>query len=214
MGVQNNNYYILMGDVISSGKFDQKELSKKLKLLVENCNKSLRSSILSPYTITLGDEFQGIASSLLSAVESIFYFEEECLKNQYAFKLHYALQYGEISTEINREIAYEMMGSGLTNARQLLTKKSRSRKRFKLDLADKNLTTQLMRLFEVADSIIQSWKTEDYRLIYDMIKIDNNSEVAGLHDKNRDQIWKRRNNLMVKEYNLLKEFILNYIEKL
>jgi len=209
-----DNYYILMGDVISSSKFDQKELSKNLKLLVESCNESLKSSILSPYTITLGDEFQGIASSLSSAVESIFYFEEQCLKNEYSFKLHYALLYGEISTEINREIAYEMMGSGLSNARELLTKKSRSRKRFKFDLADKNLTTQLMRLFEVADSIIQSWKTEDYQLIYDMIKIENNSEVAALHNKNRDQIWKRRKNLMVKDYNLLKEFILNYIEGL
>lgn len=46
-----------------------------------------------------------------------------------------------------------------------------------------------------------------------MIKNENNAEVAEKHDKNRDQIWKRRKTLMVNEYNLLKQFILTYIKE-
>lgn len=40
-------------------------------------------------------------------------------QKRYHFKLHYVGHYGEIQTPINREIAYEMMGPGLTQARAL-----------------------------------------------------------------------------------------------
>lgn len=67
-------------------------------------------------------------------MNTLFVYEEECLKQEYDFKLHYALSYGDIDTEINPDIAYEMMGPGLTKARKLLYNKSRSRKRFEFDL--------------------------------------------------------------------------------
>ncbi len=113
------NYFILMGDVVASRRVNARELQRHLKSLVSSCNSDLKSLILSPYTITLGDEFQGIATSLRAIIESIFYFEETCIKKRYHFKLHYVGHYGEIQTPINREIAYEMMGPGLTQARAL-----------------------------------------------------------------------------------------------
>ncbi|MEX0720705.1 MAG: SatD family protein [Balneolaceae bacterium] len=206
-------YYILMGDVVSSSEYDAKVLRSKLKALVEGCNHTMEKKTLSPYTITLGDEFQGISKSLETAIETFFYFEEECLRKEIEFKLHYVLHYGEIETEINKDIAYEMMGPGLTKARKTLSSKKRERKRFEFDLSDKELTEQLTRIFEVLDAIILSWKKEDFPLIISMIESDNNSEVGKKHGKNRDQIWKRRKNLMVNEYNLLKDFILTYIRK-
>ena len=208
-----NHYYILMGDVVSSSDKNAIKLRKSLKSVVESCNSQLQSEILSPFTITLGDEFQGISKSLKSAVKTLFYFEEQCLREESDFKLHYVLHFGRIDTEINLKIAYEMMGPGLTKARELLSSKKRDRRRFEFDLGDKEETGQFNRLFEVLDAIILSWKKEDYSLILDMIANDNNQEVGDKHDKNRDQIWKRRKTLMIKEYNLLKEFILNYISE-
>lgn len=129
------------------------------------------------------------------------------------FKLHYVIHYGEIETEINPDIAYEMMGPGLTTARELLSTKKRERKRFQFLLWDETQSLQLNRLFEVLDSIILSWKKEDFQLILDMIHNENNAEVGEKHGKNRDQIWKRRKTLMIKEYNLMKESILTFTEK-
>lgn len=205
--------YILMGDVVSSSEYNSKSVQKQLKALTKQCNEALKPNMLSPYTITLGDEFQGIPNSLQTSINTLFYYEEECLRQLCEFKLHYVVHFGQIETEINPEIAYEMMGPGLTKARKILGDKKRGRKRFKFALDDDIQTKQLSRLFEVLDSIIQSWKQEDYSLILDMIENDNNAEVGEKQGKNRDQIWKRRKTLMINEYNLLKKFILAYIKE-
>lgn len=201
-----------MGDVVNSSDYDGEVLSKGLKELVESTNKKFSKDILSPLTITLGDEFQGVLNSVSTGIDLLFHLEEELLKAEPDFKLHYVLLLGEIETEINPEIAYEMMGKGLTEARKMLSSKKRNRKRFRFKLQNKEQTEQLSRIFEVLDTIILNWKKEDYPLILDMINNDNNSEVGELHDKNRDQIWKRRKTLMINEYNLLKDFIKIYIK--
>jgi len=203
-----------MGDVVSSKDYDSQMLQKQLKTLTDNCNELLEQHLLSPYTITLGDEFQGIPASLSASIQTLFLFEEECLRQSVDFKLHYVIHFGVIDTAINPDIAYEMMGPGLTKARELLSSKKRDRKRFQFLLKDDIETLQLNRLFEVLDSIIRSWKKDDFPLILDMINNENNAEVGELHDKNRDQIWKRRKTLMIHEYNLLKDTINTYIASL
>ena len=212
MPKKQHSYPIFMGDVVNSSDYDGEVLSKGLKELVESTNKKFSKDILSPLTITLGDEFQGILSSVSSGIDLLFHLEEELLRTEPDFKLHYVLLLGEIETEINPDIAYEMMGKGLTEARKMLSSKKRNRKRFRFKLQNKEQTEQLSKIFEVLDTIILNWKKEDYPLILDMINNDNNSEVGDLHDKNRDQIWKRRKTLMINEYNLLKDFIKTYIK--
>ncbi|MEP1150558.1 MAG: SatD family protein [Balneola sp.] len=205
-------YPIFMGDVVSSSSYEGEILSKELNELVTETNSSFKKNILSPLTITLGDEFQGVLKTTASGVNLLFHMEEAILEKELDFKLHYVLLLGEIETEINPKIAYEMLGKGLTEARNLLSSKKRNRKRFKFKLRDKEQSDQLTKLFEVLDAIILNWKKEDYPLILDMISNDNNEEVGELHGKNRAQIWKRRKTLMINEYNLMKDFIQTYIK--
>jgi hypothetical protein len=200
-------YYILMGDVIRSSDYRPEKLGKSLKELVQSANKYLREKTLSPYTVTLGDEFQGVTKSLNSGIETLFYFEEERLAKKLKFKLHYVLHFGKIETEINEEISYGMLGEGLTEAREKLTAKKRGRNRFNISLDDKELSQQLNRLFEVFDSITQKWKHGDFGLILDMIRNENDQEVGEKYGKDRSQIYRRRKTLMIHEYNLLKESI-------
>ncbi|MFY0683583.1 MAG: hypothetical protein JXR20_03460 [Balneola sp.] len=205
-------YPIFMGDVVSSSSYEGEILSKELNELVTETNSSFKKNILSPLTITLGDEFQGVLKTTASGVNLLFHMEEAILEKELDFKLHYVLLLGEIETEINPKIAYEMLGKGLTEARKLLSSKKRNRKRFKFKLRDKEQSDQLTKLFEVLDALILNWKKEDYPLILDMISNDNNEEVGELHGKNRAQIWKRRKTLMINEYNLMKDFIQTYIK--
>ncbi len=203
-----------MGDVTGSSAKDAEMLKADLKTLVDETNTSFNKSILSPLTITLGDEFQGVTDSLSAAISIIFSMEELRLKQSLDFNLHYVYRFGEIDTEINPDIAHEMLGAGLTEARKMLTSKKRDRKRFQFHLSESIHSEQLTRIFEVLDSIIDSWKKEDFPLILDMINNENNQEVGELHHKTRTQIWKRRKTLMIKEYNLLKSFIFDYIKTL
>ena len=207
-----SRYFILMGDVIGSRRLHAAELRRQLKNLLSACNRHLKAEILSPYTTTLGDEFQGVPGSLYSAAESLFCIEEERIKNQYDFGVRYVVHYGEIDTPISREIAYEMMGPGLTRARALLTDKRRGQPRFCFDLPDKELAENLTRLCSVIDGLVDRWNPRDYALIFAMLSSTSNEDVAAEHGKNRSQIWKRRKHLLIEEYRLTKAVVLDLID--
>lgn len=205
-------YFIVMGDVIGSRRLDAPKLRHQLKSLLRACNKELNAAILSPYTTTLGDEFQGIAGSLRGAAECIFYLEETRIKNQWDFQIRYVAHYGEIQTPINREIAYGMMGPGLATARTLLTDKRRGQPRFHFDLPDKRLAKNLTRLCKVIDGLIDRWNRVTFPLVSDMLSEQNDERVAGKHGKNRSQIWKRRKHLLIEEYRLTKAVVFDLID--
>ncbi len=205
-------HYILMGDVIGSTRLDAKKLRRQLKSLLSKCNQDLENEILSPYTTTLGDEFQGIAKSLRSVSESIFHVEHIRVQRRYDFRLRYVAHYGEIETPINRDIAYGMMGPGLTRARAFLTKKGRGRSRFFFDFPNQELALNLTRLSTVIEGLTDRWNPQDYLLILDMIANQDNEFVARKHKKNRSQVWKRRKHLLVKEYGAIKAVMFDMIE--
>jgi hypothetical protein len=200
--------YILMGDIIASSSYRAAALREAFLAQITTCNHALAEEIISPYTVTLGDEFQGIAASLRAAVEAIFFLEEHLLSARPSFRLRYVLVHGEIDTPLNRRKAHTMMGAGLTRARKLLTDKRRAQPRFRFDLPDRVAAGQLERLFLVIGGLTGRWSTSDAELIGDMIANRNNGEVGARHGKNRSQIWKRRKHLLIEEYRSLKEVVL------
>ena len=204
--------HILMGDVIGSSNQDLRQLRKEFMGLVSLCNQKLEHNIISPYTVTLGDEFQGIATSLHAVIEAMFFMEETILRKRLAFKIRYVAVHGAIDTPINRINAHTMMGAGLTKARGLLTDKRRGKSRFRFDLPDAHTMNQLNRLFLVLDGLTGRWDTGDGLLISDMLTNSNNEEVGAKHDKNRTQIWKRRKHLLIEEYRALKEAIAGLVQ--
>lgn len=201
-----------MGDIIKSRKHDATKLRQQFTTLLSDCNRDMRTEILSPYTITLGDEFQGIAGSMHAFAESIFYLDEARFNNHYDFLMRYVAHYGEIQTPINTEVAYGMMGPGLTKARALLTDKRRGQPRFCFDLPDTRLAENLTRLFTVIDGLTDRWGQRDASLISDMLASTNNEEVAAKHTKNRSQIWKKRKHLLIEEYRAAKTVIFDLID--
>jgi hypothetical protein len=206
------NHFILMGDIIGSAHFNAQTLSQQFKDILSICNHNLKDKILSPYTTTLGDEFQGIARSLRSVADTIFYLEDIRMKRQYGFMFRYVAHYGEIETPINRKIAYGMMGPGLAHARELLNEKRRGQLRFLFDLPNEMLTDNLNKLFLVIAGLTSRWDLQDYSLILDMLSTQNNDEVAEKHGKDRSQIWKRRRHLLIEEYRAMKSVVLNLTE--
>src|SRR5687768_15871818 len=97
-------YFILMADIIGSSGKASNQLMKVFQKVVEKINLQQQDNLLSPFTITLGDEFQGVVKDLKAGLESIITFEETLIKHQLDFKLRYVLQYGQIDTPINPEI--------------------------------------------------------------------------------------------------------------
>ena len=201
-------YYIVMADVIRSRSYDGSDLMSEFMRIVEECNAAHMGAILSPYTITLGDEFQGVADSLRSAIDSILFLEDRLLTVRPAFMLRYVIVYGEIDTPINSQIAHGMTGPGFVFARELLTKKRRGRRRFQLKLSDLPYTDDLNLLFRLLELLSGHWKEKDYALIRELVWNGDDADVASRFGKTKSQIWKRRKTLQIEEYVTVKELLL------
>jgi SatD family (SatD) len=206
------NSYILMADIVSSRKREPEILMTEFRAAVRSANRELADGILSPFTITLGDEFQGVVKTLLDATKTILWLEELRYKGILNSELRYVVNYGDIATPINSVIAYGMNGDGFTEARKLLNDKRRGKSRYCFRLGNEHLGIQMQRLFDVLSALTRAWEPADSSLIFDMIDTMNNEEVGDKHGKNRSQIWKRRNTLFINEYVSLKQVIIELSE--
>jgi hypothetical protein len=200
-------HVIVMGDIIGSRTYAGRELMRQFRRLVSDCNGHFGDHLLSPYTITLGDEFQGIPDSLRSGVETLLYLIEKSLRNGVPFRLRYVVHHGAIDTPLNRKVAHGMVGAGLTRSRQLLgdlTSRERGRPRVHFELPHAGLSDMLNRLFAVMVSLTQDWKKKDIAVAFAMLDDPRDADVAARLRKTRSQIWKRRRSLHIEDYRALR----------
>jgi hypothetical protein len=200
--------FILMADVIGSSKTPAASLMTNLKDTVSVVNEAEAPYIKSPLTITLGDEFQGIASGLAEAIEIIFKLEETILANGTPYRLRHVLHQGQIDTPINPDIAYGMLGPGLSEARNMIqTLKGEKHRRFHLSLSDSEKGDILNRAFVVLDHFISRWKPQDAPLLRSFLEGKDYKTTARELNKDISLMWKRYHSLAIEEYQAQKEII-------
>lgn len=202
------NYPILMADVIKSGDKDARNLMLQLKSIVSIVNKKKKPNLISPLTITLGDEFQGIPSSNENGIKTIFDIEEVILDKQYDLKLRYVLLYGQIDTEINTKIAYEMLGDGLRNARKDLNSLKNKDARFYINISKKKSNEYLNKAFYIYQNFVDSWKEKDLEIVNEFLHIDDYKIVAQNVNIDQSNAWRRKKSLHIQEYCDMKKIIL------
>ncbi len=199
-----------MADIIDSRKQEQAGLLADFKKVVSEINAAHK--LVSPLTITLGDEFQGIISTMPAAVEVVLAIEEAIVALELTFKLRYVAVEGLIETPINPEIAYGMMGSGLTRAREYLERMKKDDDRFVFWMKNSQQNKALNNIFIALQEIIDDWNAErDFYLVTAFLLYHNNyNRVAMELKKERSLMWKRRKSLKMNTYIALKE-VANYI---
>jgi hypothetical protein len=112
-----------MGDIVNSEEFEsQSKLHAIFNDVVARCNARHAETIESPLTITLGDEFQGIVRSLSAALAIVSNIRIGLLTS--GIECRFVIGTIVLETEINRETAWNMMGSGLSKARDKLNIKT------------------------------------------------------------------------------------------
>ena len=200
---------ILMADIEKSGTKNSIETMNSFKQIVENSNAFFKRNIISPLTITLGDEFQGIINNIESAVKIIYYIDEFIIKNNINFKLRYVINEGEIDTEINTIISYEMLGQGLTDARNQLNELKKTKYKYYISLSNKIKSKIINESFVIYQETIENWNIKkDYELLSKFIELEDYKKVALATNKDKSQIWKRNKTLNFDSYFAIKRIIL------
>ena len=200
-----------MADIIESRNQQGDLLMNKFKNIVKDIIKNHEDSFLSPPTITLGDEFQAIVKSLYHGIDIIIKIEELSIRHKNDFKLRYVLNYGTIETKINPKVAYEMLGKGLTTARELLSKLKKDDRRFVFNL-DSDKSEVFNGLFYLYASIIDKWKFNDFELISSFIKQQDYKKVALHLNRDRSSTWRKEKTLQIKQYLVAKEIIRQIVK--
>ena len=198
-----------MCDVLNSRENNQKNLIEDFRNCTTYINNKYKKNILSPLTITLGDEFQGVIKNLSNSIKIIVELEEFIIKNNFPMKLRYVLYFGEIETEINSNIAYEMLGNGLTDSRRIINNMKEKDSRFYIDTKEESKNSILNNGFNIFQNIVDKWKIEkDYEIIYSLIEFKDYKIVSEKLNKNRSLVWKRERNLNISSYTSAKEILL------
>jgi SatD family (SatD) len=205
------NNWIIMADIIDSSQMEAVLLQNQFKNCIEITNKKFKKNMVSPLTITLGDEFQGVAKSLKNCINIIFFIEEFIAQKTFDFQLRYVINYGEIATPINTEIAYSMLGEGLTKAREIINNLKKSDRRFYFEVGKPKKNLALNSAFEIFENIVTKWNNADDKMMAtQFIKYKDYKIIAEKLGKPRSQIWKRKHSLEIKSYFAIKN-VINYI---
>jgi hypothetical protein len=120
---QGRSLAVLMGDLVASrAARSAAALHELFDAGVDDFNRRWRGRIVSPLTITLGDEFQGLLSDTLGAFELM-----------QAMRMHFLAQDVEcrfvlapirLDSPLNPARAWNMMGAGFSEARERLNDKA------------------------------------------------------------------------------------------
>lgn len=188
------------------------KLMRQFKELVTTINERKRENLISPLTITLGDEFQGITDTVENGIQTIFELEEMIFVQKFDLKLRYILVYGEIGTEINHAIAYEMLGEGLTAARKTLNslKKKETRFMIRLNKDEQSREEYLNKALLIYQSVIDGWKEKDRAIVKEFLLHDDYKIVAQHVNIDPSNAWRRKKSLAIQGYRDIKS-IISYI---
>lgn len=201
--------FVLMGDIVGSSGKDGAALMANFKEVIQFSNSTFSKQLLSPLTITLGDEFQGVVSDLKTAVEVIFYIDQLLITAKPPFRLRYSMQYGPIDTPVNRESAHEMLGEGLTKARKGLEELKQRKGHYRMVTNDEKTDETLNGLFQLYDSIYSDWSDRDREYLAAFLEKDDYKWVSERLSKDPSTVWRKRISLKLDEFYTARKLILS-----
>ncbi|MBW6473130.1 MAG: SatD family protein [Anaerolineaceae bacterium] len=181
----NNTYVAIIADIKGSKAIENREIiQEKLKMTLHNVNNKYSTYIGSKFTITLGDEFQG----LLFNGEQILPIISEIEQEMYPISIRYGVGIGEITTHIDPEIAIGADGPGYYKAREALEylkqtekKKQAGRANIRIEAVGKRQPSMelINSIFSLLTAIKDSWTERQRETIWNMLNYqDSQNEVA------------------------------------
>lgn len=210
-------YIAIIGDLKKSKKIENRKIfQQRFKEIINEVNEKYKDTIASNFTITLGDEFQGLLKSGEHLIDIILHIKNEI----YPYEIRFGIGIGAITTEIVREISIGADGPGYHKARESIETLKRLEKQREVALTDimigideninyqnKMKETSLNTIFKLMYAIEKKWTLKQREtILYMLINNANQIDTANKFEvspSNINQIINKGN------YNAYKEAIEN-----
>lgn len=177
-----NPYIAIIGDIKGSkGIEDRNRVQEKMRNTLNEINEKYASDISSKFTITLGDEFQGLLCKGANTMSII----SEIERKMYPIKIRFGVGVGEITTDINYEMAIGADGPGYYKARTAIDflKENKKRKqssasdiRFEVDGENQGATIMINTILSLLTVIKAAWSDRQREVIWDMLENQDSQE--------------------------------------
>lgn len=167
-----NPYIAIIGDIKNSKELEnRRDTQIKLNSVLNNINAKYKSVISAKFMITLGDEFQGLLRRGDGALDII----EEIQRAMYPVKIRFGIGVGQITTEINAEMAIGADGPGYYKAREAIEMLKNSEYRNKTQAAnirievendENSITIMLNTIFSLMAVIQNNWSKRQREIVW------------------------------------------------
>lgn len=194
--LKNSKYVVITSDVIESKKI--KNLKNILIYKLHKINKLFYEQLLTPFTISRGDEIQAICNDIYNLPKIIRYLRYACLP----IKLRIGIGIGSIENNPTTSNSWDMNGEAFFNAR--LAIESLSDKNYpcthintfykKSDLKgkDTNITEiSINTIFNLIDTIMNKWTLRQWEAVQYYSEQNTYEKAAQLIDVSWQSIQKR-----------------------
>lgn len=135
-------YCAIIGDIIGSRKLeDRHNVQKKFLAMAEKANRLFEQDIASPFTVTIGDEFQVLLKCLHITPKVL----DHVIREMAPVELVFGVGIGEIVTDINPTLAIGMDGPAFHFARKAVeqAKKKKPKIIYKSDFPGMDMSNAL-----------------------------------------------------------------------
>jgi hypothetical protein len=145
---------VLVGDLVASRRIvERSAVQERLRACLRQLNSKKREGLVSPYTITLGDEFQAV----FSAPDRFFRDALTVLIALYPVAVRFSFAIGEINTAINTKQAIGMDGPAFHDARATIDRLKKTKNFFAIASPDGAGLTLINQSLALVSHTIGKW---------------------------------------------------------
>lgn len=169
------NYLVIIGDIVASKEItDRLNFQKKFTDVLVKPNRTFHNSMISPLTLTIGDEFQAVLWEAMYLFNIMGMIEREIP----SVSLRYGIGLGKIDTEINSESAIGMDGPAFHYARTAVetARKEGTIYHFKCD--DDILQDRINVMLGWLDITLKKWTLQRKEIFYQYNEKKTQQEIA------------------------------------
>ncbi|MCF7915812.1 MAG: SatD family protein [Spirochaetaceae bacterium] len=202
---------VLIADIIESREIEdrsrfQDDLGRCLNFINTRAH-----TLLSPYTVTLGDEFQAVYATGAEVLDHIIYIQTEL----FPVKFRFSVSFGEITTKINRKQAIGMDGPVFHEAREGITrlKKTKYSVIGLSGLAEDELEIVNSGL-GLASAVMAGWKAETLHIFHALYQGLKVSDILPHYDLSQRGMYKLINRNRLWEFTRFFESVREELKKL
>lgn len=168
---------VIIGDVVESKEMNRDRRGEVQELLLQQIERinSRSSSIVSPFTITLGDEFQAVYREVSSLLDDCF----EILAELYPVRVRFSISMGDIATALNKKQALGMDGPAFHEARNGIDELKQTGHMFRVEIGHASerpetqaVTDLINHSLNLLSATMKRWKGSRYKILV-MLNEDN-----------------------------------------